>query len=148
MFLLGTSHLFLYLFMRGKNSHRLRRILKPGILRRVKGVVRLKGQTLWSSVGQSLRPGDSQMVLRLSCFFHGFLVLMRGKLLQNLLYILLGVEPGTARRRARAREKDCRYYDLQPVKEKEWILCSRGTLGNAESFKKKISSSPHFFKII
>jgi hypothetical protein len=48
----------------------------------------------------------------------------------------------------RAHEKDCRSYDLQPVKGKEWILCSRGTRGNAESLKKQVSSSPHFFKII
>jgi hypothetical protein len=48
----------------------------------------------------------------------------------------------------RAHEKDCRYYDLQPVKGKEWILCSRGTRGNEESLKKQISSSPLFFKII
>jgi hypothetical protein len=37
---------------------------------------------------------------------------------------------------------------LQPVKEKEWSLCSRGTRGNAESIKRQISYSPHFFKII
>jgi hypothetical protein len=30
------------------------------------------------------------------------------------------------------RVKDCRSYDLQPVKGREWILCSRGTRGNAE----------------
>jgi hypothetical protein len=56
--------------------------------------------------------------------------------------------PGPREGGTRARKKDCRSYDLQPVKGKEWILCSRGTRGNAESLKKQISSSPHFFKII
>jgi hypothetical protein len=56
--------------------------------------------------------------------------------------------PGPRESGTWAREKDYRSYDLQPVKGKEWILCSRGTHGNAESLKKQISSSPHFFKII
>jgi hypothetical protein len=56
--------------------------------------------------------------------------------------------PGPREGGTRARVKDCRSYDLQPVKGKEWILCSRGTRGNAESLKIQISSSPHFFKII
>jgi hypothetical protein len=33
-------------------------------------------------------------------------------------------------------------------KGKGWIVCSRGTRGNAESLKRQISSSSHFFKII
>jgi hypothetical protein len=43
--------------------------------------------------------------------------------------------PGPSEARTRAREKDRRSYDVQPVKGKEWI-CSRGTRGNAESRKK------------
>jgi hypothetical protein len=54
--------------------------------------------------------------------------------------------PGPREGTNRACEKDCRSYDLQPVKGKEWILCSRGTRGNAESLKKQISSSPPFLK--
>jgi hypothetical protein len=56
--------------------------------------------------------------------------------------------PGPRKGGTRAREKDCRSYDLQPVKGKERILYSCGTRGNAESLKKQISFSPHFFKII
>jgi hypothetical protein len=41
----------------------------------------------------------------------------------------------------RANEKDCRSYDLQPVKGKEWLLCSRGMRGNAESRKKQVENS-------
>jgi hypothetical protein len=36
----------------------------------------------------------------------------------------------------------------QSKETSEWILCSRSTRGNAESLKRQISSSPHFFKII
>jgi hypothetical protein len=39
--------------------------------------------------------------------------------------------PGPREGGTRAREKDCRSYDIQPVKGKEWILCSRSTRGNA-----------------
>jgi hypothetical protein len=56
--------------------------------------------------------------------------------------------PGPSEAGTRACEKDCRSYDLQPVKGKEWILCSRGTRGDEESPKKQIPSSSHFFKII
>jgi hypothetical protein len=38
--------------------------------------------------------------------------------------------PGPREGGTRARKKDCRYYDLQSVKGKEWILCSRVTRGN------------------
>jgi hypothetical protein len=64
------------------------------------------------------------------------------------LHICWESNPGPREGGTRAREKDCRCYDFQLVKWKEWILCSRGTRGNAESLKKQISSSPHFFKII
>jgi hypothetical protein len=58
------------------------------------------------------------------------------------------LNPGPSEASTRARDKDCRSYDLQPVKGKEWILCSRGMRGNEESPKKQFPSSSHFFKII
>jgi hypothetical protein len=81
------------------------------------------------------------------------MVLSRKSLVRTMAHVLFRSvcwesNPGPSEARTRACEKDCRSYDLQPVKGKELILCSHGMRGNAESHKKQISSSPHFFKII
>jgi hypothetical protein len=104
---------------------------KP-ILRRE---IRAKTQMTWSKAP----------AVTLSIMILGFLVSMK---LSIVICFFLESNPDPSEAETRAREKGCRSYDLQPLKGKEWIVCSRGTRADEESTKKQISSLSHFFKII